>query len=117
MNHTYPIDRFVTASFDTWRLSLTIAETMVASQAVIAARMAVLGLPGRRSQAEFGRLIPEKATAFCEAQAGAARSLSGDASRSDGTAILDWWESSIRAAAAWWTPIHKQAVANVRRLT
>lgn len=117
MNHDYPIDRFVAASFDTWRLSLTIAETMVASQAVFAARMAILGVPGRRSLAEFGRLVPEKATAFGKAQAGAARSLSGDVSRSDGTAILDWWESSIRATAAWWGPIHTQAVANARRLT
>ncbi|QDZ08769.1 hypothetical protein FPZ24_15920 [Sphingomonas panacisoli] len=116
MKHDHAIDRFVTASFDMWRLSLTIAETLAASQAVIGARMAMFGAPGREPLAEFGRLVPEKAAAFGKAQAGAARALRTDAMRFGDIALLDWWESSIDATAAWWAPIHTQVMANARRL-
>lgn len=120
------IDRFVTAGLEAWELSLKIAETMAASQAVIGARMAMLraGLenPGRLPFGEFSRLVPEKASAFGKANAGAARALrrrdgAPNVTMSDSIALLDWWETSIKAAGAWWMPIHAQAVANARRLT
>ncbi|MEO5493915.1 MAG: hypothetical protein ABIR08_07790 [Sphingomonas sp.] len=119
------IDRFMTAGFDTWKVSLKIAETMAASQTVIGARMAMLGTgleyPSRMPFVEYSRLVPEKTAAFGKANAGAAqalRSVGGSkATMSDSMALLDWWEVSIKATAAWWTPIHAQAVANARRLT
>ena len=120
------IDRFVTAGFDAWTVSLKIAETMAASQAVIGARMAMLGAglenPSRLPFVEFSRLVPEKATAFGKANAGAARALRSrggapDMAVPDSMVLLDWWETSLKATAAWWTPIHAQAMANARRLT
>ena len=115
------IDRFVTAGFDGWRVSLKITETMVASQTVIASRMAMLGYglmhPGRFPFAELGRLVPEKTTAFGKANAGAARVVQkGQAAAPARMIPLDWWETSIKVADAWWTPIHAQAMANARRL-
>jgi hypothetical protein len=105
-------------------VSLKIAETMAASQTVMTARMAMLGTgiehPGRMPFVEFSRLVPEKATAFGKANAGAAQALrrggSSSATMPDSMVLLDWWETSIKATAAWWTPIHAQAVANARRL-
>ncbi|MEO5939157.1 MAG: hypothetical protein ABIQ43_09135 [Sphingomonas sp.] len=126
MHYINAIDRFMTAGFDTWNVSLKIAETMAASQTVITARMAMLGNglehPGQLPFVEFSRLVPEKAAAFGKANAGAAQALrsgggSPKATMSDSMVLLDWWETSIRAAAAWWTPVHAQALANARRLT
>ncbi len=120
------IDRFMTAGFNAWKVSLKIAETMAASQTVIGARMAMLGAgfenPTRLPFVEFSRLVPEKATAFGKANAGAAQALrSGGGSPTtampDDMILLDWWETSIKAASAWWTPIHARAVANARRLS
>jgi len=116
------IGRFGAAWFDTWAVSLTIAETMAASQTVIGARMAMLGVglenPGRFPFVEFSRLLPEKAAAFGKAQAGAARAIGKvTTGLPDETSLLDWWEGSIRATAGWWAPIHAQVVANARRLS
>ncbi len=113
--------RFVTVGLDGWRVSLKVAETMVASQAVIASRLSMLvpGLmhPGRLPVAEFSRLVPEKTAAFGKAGLGATRALrAGQAAAPGGMAALDWWETSIKAADAWWSPIHAQAMANARRL-
>ena len=75
--------------------------------------------------AEFGRLIPEKTSAFGEASAGASRAFAGKHAATDlkaaliddGMTMLDWWERSISVASAWWLPIHAQATANARRLS
>lgn len=119
MPYTAASTRIAALGLDAWKVSLGIAETMVASQAVIGARMAMLGAglehPGRFPIAEFSRLVPEKATAFGKANAGAIRALRGAATQ-DGMVLLDWWEMSIRAASAWWAPIHAQVAANARRL-
>lgn len=113
------LGRIVTAGLDTWAVSLRIAETMAASQAVIGARMAMFGAgvayPARLPVAELNRLVPEKTAAFGKATAGAARSLRRRGA-TDSMLPLDWWETSIRIAAAWWAPIHAQATANARRL-
>lgn len=111
--------RVVAAGLDAWTVSLRIAETMAASQTVIGARLAMFGAgvayPARLPVAELNRLVPEKAAAFGKANADAARSLRRrDAT--DSVSPLDWWETSIRLAAAWWAPIHAQATANARRL-
>lgn len=116
------IDRLMTAGLEAWRVSLKIAETMVASQAVIGARMAMLGVglehPSRMPFVEFSRLVPEKTAAFSKANMGAARALqNGNVTKPDGVVLLDWWETSIKAASAWWTPVHAQAVSNARRLS
>ena len=115
------MERFVTAGLDAWKVSLKIAETMVASQTVIGARLAMLGTglehPSRMPFVEFSRLVPEKAAAFGKANVGAARVLqSRHAAATDGMALLDWWETSIKATGAWWAPVHDQAMANARRL-
>ena len=119
------IDRFMSVGLDAWRVSLKIAETMVASQTVITARMTMLGVgmenPARLPFVEFSRLVPEKTAAFGKANLGAAKALRNGGSPKvttpDAMALLDWWETSIKAAGAWWTPIHAQAVANARRLS
>lgn len=125
---TDPFTRLSNVAFDTWRLSLQVAETMVASQAVIGARMGMLSAgmsdPRKIPFAEFGRLIPEKTSAFGRANAGASRALTGQHAATelkaalidDGMTMLDWWERSIGVASAWWLPIHTQATANARRL-
>ena len=118
------IDRFVTAGFEAWKVSVKIAETMAASQTVIGARMAMLGngmeYPAQMPFVEFSRLVPEKASAFGKANAGAAEALRGASASKvttpEAMVLLDWWETSIKATSAWWTPIHAQAVANARRL-
>ncbi|MDB5678742.1 hypothetical protein [Sphingomonas bacterium] len=126
---TNPFGRLTAVAFDTWRLSLQVTETMVASQAVIGARMRMLGAGMGDSRkipfAEFGRLIPEKTSAFGKANAGASRALAGKhavtdlkaALIDDGMTMLDWWERSLSVASAWWLPIHAQATANARRLS
>jgi hypothetical protein len=116
--------RFMAAGFDAWSVSLTIAETLAASQSVIGARVTMLGAgldyPGHLPFAEFGRLIPEKVAAFGKANAAAARTLRRGGVPDWGTAtgmdLLDWWQASIKATGAWWAPIHAQATANARRL-
>lgn len=115
------IARVMNAGIDAWRVSLQIAETMAASQTVITARMTMLGAglehPSRLPVAEFSRLVPEKATAFGKANAGVVRSLGTSSAKTpDGLLLLDWWEATIRATAAWWKPVHAQAMANARRL-
>lgn len=128
MSKSYPAERMLAAGLDTWVLGARIAETMIASNAVIGARMGMLGRgmngSGAFPVAEFGRLIPEKAAAFGKAQAGASRamapaadSVSGGAVPNDGMAMLDWWEMSLKAASAWWLPIHATATSNARRLS
>jgi len=125
-----PFARMITAGFDAWKLSIQISETMIASQAVIGARMGMLGKgldgTGKMPFAEFSRLIPEKTAAFGKANAGASRamgqkgsmppSLSG-AFLSDSLAMVDWWERSLSAAGAWWLPVHAQATSNAKRLS
>lgn len=129
MSYTNPFGRLTTVAFDTWRLSLQVTETMLASQAVIGARMGMLGAgmgdPRQIPFAEFSRLIPEKTSAFGAANAGASRALAGKHAAADlkaaliddGMTLLDWWEQSIGVASAWWRPIHAQATANARRLS
>lgn len=125
-----PVGRMIAAGFDTWKLSMQITETMIASQAVIGTRMGMLGKglngTGKMPFTEFSRLIPEKTAAFGEANAGASRamgkggvmppSLSG-VLISDSLAMFDWWERSLSAAGAWWLPIHAQATSNAKRLS
>jgi hypothetical protein len=128
-SYTNPFGRLTTVAFDTWRLSLQVTETMVASQAVIGARMGMLGAGmgdlRKIPFAEFGRLIPEKTSAFGKAHAGASRAFAGRHAATDleaaliddGVTMLDWWERSVSVASAWWLPIHAQATANARRLS
>lgn len=122
--------RMMTAGFDAWKLSVQVAETMIASQIVIGNRMAMVGggLTGvaKPPVAELNRLIPEKTVAFGKAGAAASRAmmargkapmtLSG-ALLADNVIMLDWWERSLNAAGAWWMPVHAQATANARRLS
>jgi len=125
-----PFARMVTAGFDAWTLSMQISETMIASQAVIGARMGMLceGLDGTGKMpfAELSRLIPEKTAAFGKANAGASRAMgkrgpmppsSSGALASDSLAMLDWWEQSLSVANAWWLPVHAQATSNAKRLS
>jgi len=124
--HQSTFDRLVSANFEAWRISIKIAETMAASQAVIGARMTMFSNPAAMPIAELNRLVPEKALAFSKANRGATRAFSGGnpaaptdivaAMMSDGLVMLDWWERSIAATAAWWAPVHSQVTANVRRL-
>jgi len=125
-----PFARMMTAGFYSWKLSIQITETMIASQAVIGTRMSMLGKgldgTGKIPFAEFSQLIPEKTAAFGKANAGALHamgkrgamppSLSG-ALMSDNLWMFDWWERSLSATGAWWLPVHAQATANAKRLS
>jgi hypothetical protein len=130
---TPPYGRMIEAGLGAWRLSLQIAETMIASQAVIGSRMAMFGAglmqPATMDWAEFGRMMPEKASAFGRANAGAARGWApkGAATQpswgtlpaaltSDAMTALDLFERSLAASTAWWRPVHATAKANARRL-
>jgi len=118
----------MTAGFDAWKLSMQIIETMIASQAVIGARIGMLGKgldgTGKMPFAEFSRLIPEKNAAFKKANDGASRAmgkrgvmppnLSG-ALMSDGLAMFDWWERSLSAAGAWWVTFKMPRLPQLRR--
>ena len=133
---TPPYGRMIEAGLGAWRLSWQIAETMIASQSVIGSRMAMFGAglmqPATMDWAELGRLMPEKASAFGRANAGAARGwapkgAAADAAKpswgtlpaaltSDAMTALDLLERTLAASTAWWRPVHATAKANARRL-
>lgn len=117
--------RWMRSGFDLWQLSMEMTEAMVASQAVIGARMRMLdaGMRGTRPMpvAEFSRLIPEKTAAFDKAGTAAAHAwtapVAGAAAVTMGAMMmLDAWERSIASSRAWWAPLNAKASANARRL-
>lgn len=117
--------RLMRGGLDLWHLSMEVAETLVASQAVIGARMQMLdaGLrgAGRMPHAEFGGLIREKTAAFDKAGIAAARVWTTPARGANGAprgamSMLDGWERSIASSRAWWAPLHAKAMSNARRL-
>lgn len=115
--------RMMDSGFDLWRLSLQMAETMVASQAVIGARMAMMGAglqePHRMPLAEMARFMPEKVAAFGKAGSAAAKHLAPaamDAFPADAMAMFALSERMLAASLAWWQPVHAQATSNARRL-
>lgn len=122
--------RLMAAGFDAWKLSVQVAETLVASQLVINTRLAMVGgsMNGTAKPPidELNRLIPEKTAAFGKAGVAASRAMMGRGKRpmtlsgallADNMIMLDWWERSLSAAGAWWMPVHAQATANARRLS
>ena len=130
MDARVPHYRLIAAAFDWWDLSRQIAETLMASKAVIATRMAMLNegmrRPNRAPVAEISRLLPEKVAAFGKAGAGAAQKLASPASGASGDGLVPAWDSnmslfslferSLAAGLAWWQPLHAISTANARRL-
>ncbi len=116
MTDAAPLHRMMDAGFDLWRLNWQVAETLIASQSVIATRMAMMGAgignPGRMPLAEMARFVPEKVAAFEAAGRGAARHLRPV----EGAGMLELFESSVAASLAWWGPLHSRSTANARRL-
>ena len=116
-------ERWMDAGFAWWRLTNHVAETMVASQAVMTRRMGMMGKAARNPNmpppAELARMAPEKVVAFHRAgtQASAARSeAAGKAAAGDALAGLHMLESALAISAAWWAPVHATATSNARRL-
>ncbi|WP_019831949.1 hypothetical protein [Sphingomonas sp. PR090111-T3T-6A] len=116
MTDTMPFNRMMTAGLDLWRLQWRVAETMLASQSVIATRIAMMGAglgdPRRIPFAEMARFVPEKMAAFDAAGRGAARHLAA----MEGAGMLELFESGLAASLAWWAPLHGRSTANARRL-
>jgi hypothetical protein len=99
---------------------------MIASQAVIATRLGMIGTgmqhPGRMPYAEMARMVPEKMSAFGRASSGAARHAWPDAKAwtaplDASVDMLELWERSLAASLAWWQPLHAGSTANARRLS
>ena len=121
MSYALQQQRWLTAGLDSWRLAWQVGETMAASHAVIATRMAMfstgLHQPSRMPHAELARLVPEKLEAFREAGSGASRSLAlGELALVDGLVALDLVERILAVSLAWWQPFHRRSTANARRL-
>jgi hypothetical protein len=122
--------RLAASGFEAWRVSIAICETLIASQAVIGTRLAMVSAgmldPRRIPYGELGRMMPEKSAAFGKAHSGAVRVMMappGAAVSGLSTALLNdslimfhWWERMMTAAGAWWKPVHARATANNRRL-
>jgi hypothetical protein len=122
-----PYFRLATAGFDWFRLSWTVAETMIASQSVIAKRMTMIGKGSAGSYGELARMVPEKMSAFGKARDGAAREMAGKSGASqrdrlesalvgDTMAMFDLGEQMLAASLAWWQPLHAGATSNAKRL-
>jgi hypothetical protein len=112
-------ERLIASGFEAWRVSIAICETMIASQAVINTRLAMVSAgmldPRRIPYAELGRMIPEKSAAFGKAHSGVMSGLS-TALLNDSMTMFHWWEWMTAAAGTWWKPVHARATANHRRL-
>lgn len=129
MAQTYML-RMMTTGLDAWKLSMQVAETLVASQIVISTRLAMTGAGfsglGKPPLAELSRMVPEKAAAFSSAGMAASQALMrkgkapmtlSGAWLADNRIMLDWLERSIDVAEAWWLPVHMRATANAKRLS
>lgn len=116
MTDTMAFQRMMNAGMDMWRLQWRVAETMIASQSVIAERMAMMGAsigdPSRVPFTEMARFVPEKVAAFEAAGRGAARHLGAI----KGAGMFELFESGLAASLAWWAPLHGRSTANARRL-